>query len=115
MNKTNSVDRTPVHAIVTRLVNDRGETYFCKVQTMRPAELVRGLWVSIDEYANVHDDEYFFGELTDRMRDFRTTVSRSFDRGWEVCIRTHAWSPAGDKRELHPDVLKYLRGQGLSV
>lgn len=105
----------PVHAVVARLANDRGETYFCKVQTMFPADFVRGLWVSIDEYANAHDDDYFMGELTDRMRAFRTTVSRRFDRGWDVCIRTHALSPAGDKRELHADVLRYLRGQGLSV
>ena len=113
----NAVHNAPLHAIVTRLVNDAGETYFLKIGVDDPSGFVRGLWESIDKYASAHDDDYFVGELTDRMRDFRTTVSRSMMAGheWEVCIRTHAWHPQGDKRELHGDVLAYLRGAGVAA
>lgn len=101
--------------ITSQLKNDAGETYFLKVASDQPAAFLRGLWESVDRFASEHDDEYFLGELTDRMRDFRTTVSRGYGVSWEVCIRTHAWTPAGDKKELHSDVLDYLQATGVTV
>jgi hypothetical protein len=109
------MENVPVDCIVARLVNKRRQTYFVKVRTMNPAQLVRGLWEMIDPHCSAHDDDYFSGELTDQGRCFRTSVSRSFHRGWDVCIRTHGWSPSSDTDDLHSEVLTYLRGRGLSV
>lgn len=98
--------------LITRLTNDKGETYFVKVAAENPGRFVRELWVSMGNklHGGPRADEEACREWTDRIREFRTTVS-----GNEVCVRTHAGHPLGDHRELHPDVLRFLRGQGLAV
>lgn len=112
MTKSNSVDAASLHPIVTRLVNDKGQTYFVVVACDNPGRFVRELWESMSDkhHGCPQTDEDARGEWTDRIRDFRTTVSFQ-----GACIRTHAWSPTGDKRELHADVLAFLRSRGLSV
>lgn len=92
------------------LVNEHGDTYFIRIETDDPVNLVRGLWESIDEYAYFQEDNYFKYELTDRAREFRVTTENKC-----VCIRTHAWHPSNDKQELHKDVLSYLSKIGLDT
>lgn len=100
------------HSIAAQLVNDEGHTYFVVVATENPGKFVRELWESMDDrhHGCPVDDDDACHEWTDRIRDYRTTVNRE-----GACIRTHAWHPEGDRRELHPDVLRYLRNQGLMV
>jgi hypothetical protein len=109
MAESNDVDAAMVHAVVTRLVNEKGQTHFVVVWCDNPGRFVRELWESVGSFGP-QTDEDACGEWTDRLRDFRTSVNF---RG--VCIRTHAWSPRYDKNELHHDVLEFLRSRGLSV
>lgn len=101
-----------VDVVVRQLTNEKDQTYFVKIATENPGRFVRELWESMSDrlHGCPQTDEEACGEWTDRIRDFRTTVS-----GNEVCIRTHAWHPQGDKQELHADVLKFLRERGLTV
>lgn len=112
MNSGNTSSVAPVHAVVTRLVNEKGQTYFVVVACDSPGRFVRELWESMPDrhHGCPQTDEEACGEWTDRIRDYRTTVNHE-----GACIRTHAWHPDGDTRELHADVLAYLRSQGLSV
>lgn len=90
-----------------RYLNGQGETFSVHFKTEDPAAVLRALWSLFDIHAyneNVRDGKYFLGELTDRMREFRTTVQD----GNIVCIRTHAGHPLADTHALHPDVLKFL-------
>lgn len=98
--------------IVTRLCNDDGKTYFVVIASPNPGEFVRKLWESIDDgtHGYPEDDYEACQEWTDRGKCFRTTVNHE-----GVCIRTHAWHPDGDTKELHPDVLNYIRSQGVPV
>lgn len=94
------------------LLNDDGELYFLKVQTDNPGGFVRCLWeqVSASGHGSITSDAEGCREWTDRVRDYRTTVHAD-----EVCIRTHAWHPTADKRQLHPDVLTYLQSIGVDA
>lgn len=110
--ESQTMSKLGVHRIVTRIFNDEGQTYFVVVATANPGKFVRELWESMSDrhHGCPATDEEACQEWTDRIRDYRTTVNHE-----GACIRTHAWHPSGDKRELHHDVLEYLRGQGLSV
>lgn len=98
--------------VLKQLKNDNGETYFVVVKSENPARFVRELWESVSKrlHGCPQDDDEASKEWTDRIRSYRTTVSHE-----GACIRTHAWSPEGDKQELHSDVLSYLRSNGLDV
>lgn len=108
-------NRPLFNSVVSRLKNADGHTYFIKIESERPVDLLRGLWKFCDERVGDLPNEYFFGELTDRQRLFRTTVSKSFARGSYVCIRTHGHSPRGDTQPLHAKVVEYLESIGIDV
>ena len=78
----------------------------------KAAKFLCEMWRAVDGSCCPQSDEDALGEWTDRMRDVRSTYSE-FDSG--ICIRTHAWSPAGDRKTLHEDVLAFLKDRGLEV
>lgn len=93
--------------------NDKGRIFAIWIATENDGQFVRELWDSVsgDERMGPMTDEEACKEWTDRSRDFRTTVTRSEG----VYLRTHAWHPQGDKKELHPDVLRFLKSRGINV
>ena len=113
MSDEQNIAATPLQPSVRRrLVNKKDKTYFIAVASENPGRFVRELWESMPDrfHGCPADDKDACGEWTDRMRNFRTTVS-----GDEAIIRTHAWHPQSDTEELHKDVLKFLRGYGIAV
>lgn len=112
MTKTDEKGETAGAVVTRRLTNEKGQTYFVKVAVDNPGGFVRELWESMNDrlHGCPQTDDEACREWTDRIRDFRTTVS-----GNEVCVRTHAWHPSADNMELHADVLSFLRAHGLAV
>lgn len=103
----------PVAPVTVRAVNDNGGTFYVQIKMSREegGKFLREMWESVDGSCFPQDDRDACGEWTDRGRDVRSTYSRHAG----VFIRTHAWTPHGDRQTLHEDVLAFLRGRGLSV
>ena len=104
-------DPNPVWPVHCRLINERGGTYFVKIDLDRDeaAAFLREMWQFVDE--SIYPQEQALSEWTDRCRDIRSTWSDYAG----VCVRTHAWSPEGDTMTLHESVLEFMRNKGLTV
>lgn len=95
--------------IIRELRNDSGGLYAVWIAVDNCGQFIRELWAEASEHGP-RTDEDACGEWTDRARDFRTTVCHE-----GVFVRTHAWHPQGDKKELHPDVLRFLESRGIDT
>jgi len=99
--------------LISKLVNDKGQTYFVRLileDQQQSALFLREMWKRVDNTLFPSEVQALH-EWTDRARGVRSSWS-SYDG---VCIRTHAWSPRGDKRALPEVILGYLREHGLNV
>ncbi len=99
--------------LLNKLVNSNGQTYFVKVRCadqQQASRFLQEMWRRVDG-SMVPTEAQATEEWTDRKIGVRSTWSR-YDG---ACIRTHAWSPRNDDRELPDVILSYLRENGIDV
>ena len=88
--------------------NGQDQTIAVEIQMGRKdaAKFLSELWGSVSPLIMPQTDDQALSEWTDRGRCVRSSYS-----GGMVRIRTHAWHHSGDDKELHEDVLKFLRSK----
>ena len=87
------------------MLNKSDGIYFVKLHSPDPVDLLQEIWKN-------NPQKSYLQELTDRQREFRTTV-RATLYGFEVLIYSHACDPKYDRKTLDPHVLQTLKGFGL--
>ena len=102
----------PRHPITARATNDLCKTYWVMIEMSRElaGPFLRDMWESVDGHCFPSSDEQALSEWTDRQRDVRSTFSSQ-----GVCIRTHAWTPEGDRNGLPKSIIEFLISRGLEV
>ena len=71
--------------------------------------ILRNIWNKMDLGIQHYDDEEMFRELTDRVRNFRTTTYKLKDGKYSVRFRSYGWTPEEDKNlPLHKFIMDSL-------